>query len=347
MPLRDSEHQAPHVGGLSTPPTATLVDAGRALDTGRWAEARHRFETALQEGETPEALEGLGAAAWWLDDAPTVLTSRGRAYRLRQRGDDLGEGRMATELAFDHAVFKAEMAVSNGWFQRAHRLLDGLAAAPEQVWLALREAEIAYHTAGDMDHTKRLAVEARVLAARLGLLDLEMMGLALEGLALVGMGDVAEGMRNLDEATAVAVAGDMRDLKAVAATCCFMVFACERVRDVDRADQWCQQISDFCRRNDMAAYMAFCQAHQASVLTARGRWVEAEQQLSRCLEELRTWIGWSLTVFERLGELRRRQGRLAEADELFERAHPHPAGVLGTARTALDRGAARDRPGHG
>lgn len=319
--------------------TATVLDAWGCLEQGRWAEARCGFEAALGEGETPEALEGLGAAAWWLEDAVTVLASRERAYRLfRERGDELAAGRMATELGLDYAVFRAEMAVSSGWFQRAHRLLEDRDPVAEQVWLAFREAELAYHTAGDMNHTRGLAVEARTLAARLGLADLEMVGLALEGLAQVGLGEVGEGMRLLDEATAAAVAGDMRDLKAVAATCCFMIFACERVRDVDRASQWCDQFMAFCRRNDMGAYLAFCRAHHASVLTARGRWDEAEDQLGRSRRELRARVAWSLTVFERLGELRRRQGRLEEAAEHFERAHPHPDGVLGMARVALDRG---------
>ncbi|MBW3549151.1 MAG: LuxR C-terminal-related transcriptional regulator [Actinobacteria bacterium] len=320
---------------------AALVDAQAALHQGRWTEARQRFEEALLHQDGPEAREGLGAAAWWLMDVPTVLASRERAYGLfRERGDQLGAGRMATELGLDYAVFRAEMAVSNGWFQRAHRLLDHSDPVAEQVWLAFREAELAYHTAGDMEVARRLAVTAKELAGRLGLFDLEMVGLALEGLAMVGLGEVAGGMTRLDEATTAAVAGDMHDLKAVAATCCFMVFACERVRDVDRASQWCDQSMAFYRRNGMGAHLAFCGAHHASVLMARGRWDEAEDQLGESRRELRAAAAWSLTIFERLGELRRRQGRLQEAEDSFQLAYPHAGGFLGTARVAFDRGEA-------
>ncbi len=319
--------------------TGSLVAVWAALERGRWEHARRDFESALAVAETAEVLEGLGAAAWWLEDVPLVLASRERAYRLfRAQGDRLGAGRMATELGFDYAVFKLEMAVSSGWFQRAHRLLDDQDAVAERVWLALREAELAYHTAGDMDQTRLLAISAKELAVRIGLDDLEMMSLALEGLALVGLGHVPDGMRLLDGATAAAVSGDMGDLKAVAATCCFMVFACERVRDVDRASQWCDQLMAFCRRNDMRAYLPFCRAHQASVLVARGRWVEADEQLASSREALRAHVAWSLTVFERLGELHRRQGRLAEARQEFARVYPHPGGVLGAARVAVDEG---------
>ena len=52
-----------------------------------WAGARGCFEAAPVEGESPEALEGLGTAAQWLVDRETVFVARERAYRLyRERG---------------------------------------------------------------------------------------------------------------------------------------------------------------------------------------------------------------------------------------------------------------------
>jgi hypothetical protein len=98
--------------GSRADPDLLLIDARQALARGAWEEARRRFEAALTEEETPEALEGLGSAAWWLEDAPTVLASRARAYRLfREQGDRLAAGRLATELGYDYAVFRAELAV--------------------------------------------------------------------------------------------------------------------------------------------------------------------------------------------------------------------------------------------
>jgi LuxR family transcriptional regulator, maltose regulon positive regulatory protein len=314
-----------------------LAEAQRALKRGAWEEARRLFEEALAEEETPVALEGLGAAAWWLEDAPVVFAARERAYRLfRGRGDRPAAGRVATALGYDYAVFRAESAVSNGWLQRAHRLLDALDPVPEHVCLTLTEAELAYQGAGDMEHVRRLAVRAKELASPLGLFDLEMVGLAVEGLALVGLGEVPDGMRRLDEATAAAVAGEMEDFQSVAAILCVMVFACERAQDVDRAGQWCDRYMAFCIRNGLRAQLALCRVQYASVLTARGRWAEAEHQLAQALDGLRCRAAWSLPALERLGELRRRQGRLDEAEEHFERAHP--VGILGNARVALDRG---------
>jgi LuxR family transcriptional regulator, maltose regulon positive regulatory protein len=60
--------------------------AGRAaLARGAWKEARACFEAAVRGEETPQALEGLGLAAWWLDDADTTFAARlPHAYRARR-----------------------------------------------------------------------------------------------------------------------------------------------------------------------------------------------------------------------------------------------------------------------
>ena len=72
--------------------------------------------------ETPEALEGLGLAAWWLDLGDVVFDVRERAYRsYRERGDVRGAARMAVWLAWDTAAFRGEQAIANGWLQRARR----------------------------------------------------------------------------------------------------------------------------------------------------------------------------------------------------------------------------------
>lgn len=67
----------------------------QALRRGAWEEARSDFEKLLSEDERSAPIwEGLGVAAWWLDDAETVFETRERAYRLyREEGDALGAAR--------------------------------------------------------------------------------------------------------------------------------------------------------------------------------------------------------------------------------------------------------------
>jgi len=47
-----------------------------ALAQGRWDDARASFDQALSIAEVPEALEGRGLAAWWLDDAAMFEPNR-------------------------------------------------------------------------------------------------------------------------------------------------------------------------------------------------------------------------------------------------------------------------------
>jgi ATP/maltotriose-dependent transcriptional regulator MalT len=126
-----------------------------------------------------------------------------------------------------------------------------------------------------------------------------------------------------------------------------MIYACERVRDYDRAAQWCTRVAEWSERRRMSLLRPVCRAHYAGVLIWRGTWADAEAELTESaqrLAEIRPPVAAEATV--RLGELRRRQGRLDEAMELFEHAAEHPLALLGLGEVCLDRGepaAARDR----
>lgn len=171
------------------PPTqvqpAASIEAGHgALARGAWEEARACFEAALEKEETPEALEGLSWAAWWLDDAGVVFDARERAYRLyRKRGDAAGAARMAIWLAVDHLDFHGALAVASGWLQRAHRLLDPLEPGPEHGWLAFHDGYVA-SMRGEAAKAEELGTYAAELGRRFEVPDLEMLGLALEGATL-------------------------------------------------------------------------------------------------------------------------------------------------------------------
>jgi ATP/maltotriose-dependent transcriptional regulator MalT len=320
---------------------ADPLSTGReALRRGDWEQARACFEAELERGESAEAIEELAMAAWWLDDAGVTIESRERAYRLhREDGDVVGAARMAIWLAWDYLAFRGEAAVANGWLQRAHRLLDGVEPAPEHGWLAIREAEMAFLLENDLAGARRLARRARAIGRSLGEGDVELSALALEGMALASEGKVAEGIRLLDEASAAAVAGEISELWAAGRACCYLVTACERVRDFERAIQWSERMLEFAKRWRIPHLFAVCRAHYAGVLVWRGTWAEAEVEFEAAMREFagsRPGMGFEAVV--RLAELRRRQGRLEEATELFREVEFHPFAQLGLGAVALDRG---------
>lgn len=130
---------------------------------------------------------------------------------------------------------------------------------------------------------------------------------------------------------------------AIGATCCYLIHACERVRDFDRAAQWCEKVQRFCRQVHWASLFALCRTHHASVLLWQGAWSESESELQAATRELEaTRPGHVPDGLVRLAELRRRQGRLDEAQDLLESVRFAPQALFGLAAVALDRGNAAD-----
>jgi LuxR family maltose regulon positive regulatory protein len=332
-------------------PTATPardhLDAGRAaLARGAWEQARASFDAALALDDSAQAWEGRSWAAWWLDDVAVCLDARERAYRAyRAVGDGRGAARMALWVGDDHLEFHGEAAVANGWFQRAERLLEDLAPCPEHGWLAAFRAHLVL--GHDPVEAQRLGARARELGSAHGVVDLEMFGLATEGLALVNQGEVGEGMRRLDEAAAAALGGEYEQLAPAGWTCCYLIYACERVRDYDRAAQWCRKVEDFSARMRIRFVNGTCRAHYAAVLVWHGDWSGAERELVRALTDLTAVRPfWRSEAVVRLAELRRRQGRIAEAADLFGQAERHALAELGLAALRLDEGDAAGARDH-
>ena len=324
-----------------------MVDlaAGRsALEAGAWEEAQRAFERLLTVEDTPEALEGLGLAAWWLDRADVVFDSRERAFRgYRSRGDHVSAARIAVWLAWDSAAFRGEEGVAKGWLQRARRLLEGQPESPEHAFLAARDAVFTLLDDGDPDAAEALAREAIRVAQMLRVIDYEMVGRSLLGFALITTGQVTAGLRELDEVSAAILAGELTDRVLIALAGCYLIGACDRARDHGRAVQWCDRVKEHSRKWGLKPLFAVCRTQYASVCMWRGAWDEAERELTSACDELAVCRpGMTTDGLARLGELRRRQGRLDEAATLFDRSGGHPIATLGRAAMALDR---NDRQG--
>ncbi len=320
---------------------ADPLSAGReALRRGDWEQARAYFEAAHEQGGSPEAMEAIAMAAWWLDDGRLTIESRECAYRLyRAPGDAAGAARMAIWLGWDYLAFRGEPAVARGWLQRAHRLLSALEPRPEHGWLAIREGEFAFVLENDLAATRRWAGRARAIGSSLGVDDIELSALGLEGLALASEGKIADGIRQLDEASAAAIGGEISELWAVGRTCCYMITACERVRDFERASQWCQRMLEFAERWRIRDLFAVCRAHYGAILVSRGTWEEADATFETAIQEFAgSRPGMAFEALVRRAELRRRQGRLEEAAALFHKVEFHAYAQLGLAHIALDDG---------
>jgi tetratricopeptide (TPR) repeat protein len=209
-----------------------VAEGQRALAHGAWSDAREHFEAALARWESADALEGLGWAGWWLADAEVTLRARERAYRAyRVAGDAASAGRVAAWLAADYLEFRGDDAVARGWLERAHRLLDCLPECAAHGWLALNEGAYALNVGGDPDEAARQARRAATLGRDVAVADLEAVGLTLEGISLVLRGRVEEGLRHLDEGSAIAAGEDLQLPMSLGWSLCYVIAACEGVGD--------------------------------------------------------------------------------------------------------------------
>jgi DNA-binding CsgD family transcriptional regulator len=326
------------------PPIAAsrIADGTAALGRADWEGARAAFSAAVEAEESGAAWEGLGWAAWWLSDEPLTLRAREAAYRaFRAEGDDAAAGRVAAWLSTDFREFRGEDAVARGWLVRAHRLLDPLPESADHGWLALNEGSFALNVELDPAAAARHARFAVRLGRELAVADLEAVGLALDGIAEVIGGRVAEGMRLLDEASTIAAAEQLRFPLSQGWALCYLIAACDGVGDFPRATQWCMVMRDVAERWGARQLIGVCRSTYGRVLATSGDWAGAEGELVAAVADLEaTRPAQASGGLARLGELRARQGRVAEARELYERAGP--SGVLGLGELDLVEGRAAD-----
>jgi DNA-binding NarL/FixJ family response regulator len=309
-----------------------------ALEAGRWEEARAAFAAALAEEETPEALDGMGVALWWLGETRASVAHTERAYaEFRRAGDSVPAAVAAMSLCVTWVSNFDNHAAAGGWLARAERLLGDVDPNPLQGWLWLLHGYL------EPDTGRALELQQRVLelARATGDPDLELCALGDLGLTLVTQGRAAEGLALIDEAMAGTLGGEHRRLLTVVVASCDMLVACDLAGDLRRAAQWCQVADQFISRYGCPFLYARCRTLYGGVLMAKGRWAEAEAELKAAIRMAEgPGPASHAEALARLADLRLRQGRLEEAEALL----PERGGGRAAARTAARLRLARGEP---
>jgi ATP/maltotriose-dependent transcriptional regulator MalT len=151
-------------------------------------------------------------------------------------------------------------------------------------------------------------------------------------------GAVDEGLRRLDEATTEVLAAELADPQMAGWTYCYVLDACENVRDFDRASQWIGHAMESVRTFGVVHQSGACRSHYVAILTWRGDYAATEHEIETMRRELGNVIPTYVTQCDiRLGEIRRRQGRLDEAAALLDPLVAQPLAMLSLAALALDR----------
>ncbi len=317
-----------------------LLNKGReALSIGEWEKARDLLERALKEEESAEVYEELGWSCWWLNDAAAIFENRTKAYNLFiEKNDKIGAARTSCWIALDCIEFKGEFAVASGWFKRAENLLEGLPNSNELSMLKIMQARWSFQVDKNPELAFKLLDESLRISKKLKDPNCEMLAEALKGFIFVVEGRISEGMPLLDEATLLGLTSEQGDIKFTTITCCYLIDACERVRDYERATQWCNNVKEICKRWRYKAMFANCRMKHAGILIWKGEWKEAEEELLSAAYELKEFRPVQVTACTvRLADLKRRQGKWKEAEELLNKVESHPLKQLFSAFLFFDK----------
>lgn len=315
--------------------SARAVGRG-ALESGDWETARGAFERAVSDEESPEDLDGLARATWWLGDARAALGYRERAYAgFRRRGEVRRAALIALWLSREYAVVLGNEPAAGGWLARAERLLEREEAGVEHGWLAIARAERALAPAAALEHARAALGAARELDD----VDLELSALAHLGLAEVSVGDVDQGLARLDEAMAATTGGEASTFETLADVICQLLLACELAGDPQRARHWMQVVEGFTRTHPEISLLGFCPICCADVHTATGDLERAELELTASVRDLPA-TGHSRCVHPatRLARMRLMQGRIEEAEQLLAGREESPEAFQVAVELRLARG---------
>jgi ATP/maltotriose-dependent transcriptional regulator MalT len=305
------------------------------LQTAHWLEAKQQFEAALQEADMPEARDGLGLTLWWLNDIRAAHEQRAAAYLgYKKRREYRRAALLAMWLAREQIFLNANTSAMLGWFARAERLLQDVEPCVEQGWFMLFRASVLA-TPQELEH---IAQEAFRIARQFDDPDLEAMALAFVGTARVTLGQIDQGMTDLDEAMAAATSGEI-DYTSVSEIFCVMLSTCDLAGDLVRTEQWCQAAADFAAQHHCPFLAATCRTIYGSLLTATGRWHDAETELLGAIRSFEAGHRALRTqAVIKLADLRVWQGKFEEAEALLSGYEDQSGAVLSLARLHLARG---------
>ncbi len=256
------------------------------------------------------------------------------------QNDTYGAARAMLNLALIQFE-QREYTIARAWHQRASRLLPKDEISREYgtlLWLGSRFAALN----GELEQARDYATQAHKIGCELPDLDIEVLGLNYLGLALQALGQIREGAQIQDEAAAAVLAGNVSPIVG-GIIYCGVIWSCRNRGDWERAAQWTDHYTRWCKTSPLHSLPGTCRLHRAEVLSVRGKLEEAETEAKAMCESLSIRAPWAEgDAHQILGDIYLLRGDLDNAELSFRRAHelgwdPQPGyALLQMARGAVD-----------
>jgi len=304
-------------------PGSALARGRLAFDMQQWAEA---YEL-LRESEAHQPLAGadlhrLAMAAALLGHDRERIEAWERAYHAFLTAGEL-TGALRTTFWLSVALMSSgEVARASGWFSRGQRLLEAEHGSEhERAYLAI-PAALQRLNGGDAQAAMAIFDDVGSVALRIHDRDLETFSRLGGGQSRVLAGDVAGGMALFDEAMLAVTTAEVSPL-VVGIVYCGVIEMCERVFEVQRAQEWTTALQRWCDAHaEVVPFRGQCSAFRSQILRLHGAWPDAIAEARRAQEILagpppHPALG---STFYYQGEVLRLRGQLAEAEVAYREA---------------------------
>lgn len=312
-----------------------VEDARVARREGDWPRAHALFTAARGRGAlSPEDLDGLADAAWWLGRVDEHLEAGEAAFRGYL---DAGRHHEAAMTAVGMAIslfLRGDEALGAGWMGRAQRLLDNLPEGPEHGYVRYVVEVEGGLEGDDLEAVAGAARDVQEIGRRHRDPNLIASGALGEGRALVKLGAVEDGMRLLDEAM-LAVLHDDLDPEWAGNIYCHLMAACHELAELGRARECTDRTWTWLSELPAAVlFTGICRVHRSQVHQVVGEWDLAEQEATCVLDDLEgLHVASVAEAHYQVGELHQLRGDLDAAAESYTRARelgrdPQPGGAL-------------------
>jgi DNA-binding CsgD family transcriptional regulator len=302
--------------------TETIQRGRRAYQERAWIDAYEAFSQANNDAPlAADDLERFAFAAGLTGREDVMCDLFERLHHVRI---DAGDKRQAARAAFwlSMRLFSVgEVARASGWVSRAQRLVDDEGqdcAERGYLQLPLVFRSIA---AGEYTTARAIAADAAELGARLHDPDLYAFGRSFEGHALIRQGELADGLRLLDEAMVAVTSGELSSLVA-GVIYCRVIAACQQTYALDRAREWTTALQAWCdAQPQLGKFAGVCLVHRSEILQLGGAWSEAIEEARQASIRLRTRGDAEVgNALYQEAELHRLRGDLATAEQTYTSA---------------------------
>jgi hypothetical protein len=240
-----------------------------------------------EEALEPKDLETHALAAY--------LTGRdAESFQILERAHQGHLDRRKTEQAVRCAFWlglmllnAGERARGSGWIAKGERLLgDGHIPDCSEKGLLLLPAALGAISTGDGAKALKLFEKATSIGEQFGDYDLIALGRLGHGQAMIQLGDVAKGIKLLDE-TMITVETESVFPVACGIIYCAVIETCRKVWDLGRAQEWTSALTRWCdAQPDIIPFRGQCLVRRAEIIQFHGEWHKALEETKDACELL-------------------------------------------------------------